>query len=189
MDPDPAIFVLDLQDANKKLFFRFLRLLLTDTLFSKVKCHKEVKNSRNQDFSYLFCWMIEGSGYVPLTNGPGCPKTYRSGSPTLFLTMRLFFSHPLPMKKSHVKYVQSIMQDGGRTLNSLTYFFTSCLYFRVRLGAESIIKATEAHSAYPSRPFNSKHSCSHWLRPHPPPPAFGLIYKGRYWSAKMDISL
>ncbi len=38
------------------------------------------------------------------------------------------------------------------------------------------------------------HSCPHWLRPRelPPPlsPAFGLIYEGRYWSAKIDdISL
>jgi hypothetical protein len=35
------------------------------------------------------------------------------------------------------------------------------------------------------------HSCSHWLRPrNPPPPAFGLIYEERFWSAKIDdISL
>ncbi len=35
------------------------------------------------------------------------------------------------------------------------------------------------------------HSCSHWLRPRNPPlPAFGFIYEGRYWSAKIDeISL
>jgi hypothetical protein len=35
------------------------------------------------------------------------------------------------------------------------------------------------------------HSCSHWLRPRsPPPPAFGLICEGLYWSAKIDdISL
>jgi hypothetical protein len=45
-DPDPAIFVLDLQDANKKLFFKkFLSLLLLKVHlynFSKVKSHKEV---------------------------------------------------------------------------------------------------------------------------------------------------
>jgi hypothetical protein len=29
------------------------------------------------------------------------------------------------------------------------------------------------------------HSCTHWLRPiNPPPPAFGLILRGRFWSAK-----
>ncbi len=36
------------------------------------------------------------------------------------------------------------------------------------------------------------HSTSHWLRPRnpSPPPAFGLIYEGRYWSVKIDdISL
>ncbi len=36
------------------------------------------------------------------------------------------------------------------------------------------------------------HICSHWLRPRNPPlpPAFGLIYEGRCWSANIDdISL
>jgi hypothetical protein len=42
MDPDPAIFVIDLQDANKKLIFakKFFCLLLlegTFTSFSKIK--------------------------------------------------------------------------------------------------------------------------------------------------------
>jgi hypothetical protein len=48
-DPDPAIFVIDLQDASKKLIF-------------KIKSQKEPQNSRNQGFSYYFCMMIEGSG-------------------------------------------------------------------------------------------------------------------------------
>jgi hypothetical protein len=41
--------------------------------FSKIKSHKEVKNSRNQGFSSYFCLMIEGSGSgsVPLINGSG----------------------------------------------------------------------------------------------------------------------
>jgi hypothetical protein len=36
------------------------------------------------------------------------------------------------------------------------------------------------------------HSCTHWLRPRnsPPYPVFGLVLRGRYWSAKIDdISL
>jgi hypothetical protein len=37
------------------------------------------------------------------------------------------------------------------------------------------------------------HSCTNWLRPRnspPPPPAFGLALRGRYWSATIDdISL
>ncbi len=34
------------------------------------------------------------------------------------------------------------------------------------------------------------YSCTHWLRPRNPPPAFGLIYEGAIWSAKIDdISL
>jgi hypothetical protein len=48
-DQDPAIFVIELQDANKKLIFlkSFLCLLLfegTWTAFSKIKSQKEVKN-------------------------------------------------------------------------------------------------------------------------------------------------
>jgi hypothetical protein len=45
-DPDPAIFVSDLQDVNKNyLFSNFFRLLLfegTFTPFSKIKSQKEV---------------------------------------------------------------------------------------------------------------------------------------------------
>jgi hypothetical protein len=44
-DQDSAIFVLDLQDANKKLFFsKFFYLVFegTFTSFSKTKSHKEV---------------------------------------------------------------------------------------------------------------------------------------------------
>jgi hypothetical protein len=46
MDPDPAIFVIDLQDANKKLIlksssaFYFLKVHLRH--FSKIKSQKEV---------------------------------------------------------------------------------------------------------------------------------------------------
>jgi hypothetical protein len=32
--------------------------------FSKIKSQKESQNSRNQGFSYYFCMMIEGSGFV-----------------------------------------------------------------------------------------------------------------------------
>jgi hypothetical protein len=62
MDPDPAIFVIDLQDANKKLIFLnnlFCLLLFEGTVhlhhFSKIKRQKESQNSRNQGFSYYFC--------------------------------------------------------------------------------------------------------------------------------------
>jgi hypothetical protein len=56
---DPVIFVIDLQDANKKIIFYkyFFCLLLfegTFTLFSKIKSPKESQNSRNQGFSYYF---------------------------------------------------------------------------------------------------------------------------------------
>jgi hypothetical protein len=78
-DPDPAIFVIDLQEANKKkLFIKFFRLSLfegTFTSFFKDKSPKEVTNSRNQGFSNYFCLMIEGSGSVPLTSGSVSGRT------------------------------------------------------------------------------------------------------------------
>jgi hypothetical protein len=56
-DSDPAIFVIDFQDANKKLIFckKIFCLLLfecTFTSFFKEKIKKESQNSRNQGFSY-----------------------------------------------------------------------------------------------------------------------------------------
>jgi hypothetical protein len=46
-DPDPAIFVIDLQYANKKLILKKVSCLLafegTFTSFSKIKSQKEVK--------------------------------------------------------------------------------------------------------------------------------------------------
>jgi hypothetical protein len=66
-DPEPAFFVIELQNANKKLIFNkksfsayyFLKVHLHN--FSKIKSPKEVeKNSRNRGFSYYFCLMIEG---------------------------------------------------------------------------------------------------------------------------------
>ena len=77
MDPDPAIFVIDLQDASKKQIFNtnsayyFLKVHLHH--FSKIKCKNESQNRRNQGFSYYFYMMIEGSesGSIPLTSGSG----------------------------------------------------------------------------------------------------------------------
>jgi hypothetical protein len=68
VDPDPAIFVIDLQDAKDK----------------KVK--KNLQSSRNQGFSYYFCLVIEGSGSRSRT-----PKTYGfegSGSESAILLAR-----------------------------------------------------------------------------------------------------
>jgi hypothetical protein len=84
MDPDPAIFIIDLQATSKKIIFNtifsayyFLKVHLHH--FSKIKSQKESQNSRNQGFSYYFS-MIEGSGSgsgsIPLTSrsGSGRPK-------------------------------------------------------------------------------------------------------------------
>ena len=67
LDQDHAIFVIDLQDANKKLIYNiifsayyFLKVYLHH--FSKIKSQKESQSRRNQGFSYYFCMMIKGSG-------------------------------------------------------------------------------------------------------------------------------
>jgi hypothetical protein len=65
--PDPAIFVIDLQDANKKVFFFSLnfsaysfRYITYRTSFVKdKKVIKKSQNSRNQGFSCYFCLMNE----------------------------------------------------------------------------------------------------------------------------------
>jgi hypothetical protein len=90
MDPDPAILVIDLQDASKKLIFNtifsayyFLKVHLHH--FSKIKSQKESKKRRNQGFSYYFCMIIEGSG-GPKTCGSGGSG---AGSGTLVFILRL----------------------------------------------------------------------------------------------------
>jgi hypothetical protein len=78
--PAPVIFVINLQNTNKKsektIFSKFFCLLLFEDTFTSFFKDKKVitklQNSRNQDFSYYFCLMIEGSGY--LTNGSGSRK-------------------------------------------------------------------------------------------------------------------
>jgi hypothetical protein len=58
MDPDPdsAIFVIDLQDANKKLILKKIFFL----------------NLFKGTFLTIFAlWYIKGSGSIPLTNGSG----------------------------------------------------------------------------------------------------------------------
>jgi hypothetical protein len=85
-DPDPAIFVIDCQDANKKQIclekifcYYFLKVHLHN--FSKIKVTSQ--SSRNRGFPYYFCLEIEGSGSgsIPLTNGSGSesrsPKNIR----------------------------------------------------------------------------------------------------------------
>jgi hypothetical protein len=59
MDPDPAIFVIDLQEANKKLFFLlsfsadyFLKVHLHH--FLKIKSQKEVTRQWESRFFLLF---------------------------------------------------------------------------------------------------------------------------------------
>jgi hypothetical protein len=83
VDPDPAIFVIDLHNANKKCL-----LLLEETFtsfFKKDKKSKKVtKQYQNQGFCYYCCLMIEGStfgaGSMPLTCGSGSARSKSCGS-------------------------------------------------------------------------------------------------------------
>ncbi len=98
-DPDPAIFVIDLQAANIKLFF-FLRITVlfegTFTSFLKYKVLKKSQNSRIQGFSYYFCSMIEGSGSgsVSLTNGSG----FGSRRPKNIRILRIRIRYTVPYR-------------------------------------------------------------------------------------------
>jgi hypothetical protein len=63
-DRDPSIFIIDIQDANKKLifskmFFCIGTLFLFEGTFTSFFKGKVRKKSQN---SYYFCSMIEGSG-------------------------------------------------------------------------------------------------------------------------------
>ncbi len=73
--PDLALFVSNLQDANKK----FLCLLLFDGTFILFFKEKKSQNSRNQGFSSFFCLLIEGSLQINYGFGTGTwrPKNIR----------------------------------------------------------------------------------------------------------------
>jgi hypothetical protein len=61
-DPDPALFVSDLQDAKKKEFFLGFCLLLFEGTFTSVfteKSHKEVTKQWKSRFFFYFCLMME----------------------------------------------------------------------------------------------------------------------------------
>ncbi len=76
-DPDPALFVSDLQDANKKYFFsKFFCLLLIEDTYTVHHCSNIYKTVKSR-----FCLMMEvsRSTAVPLTNesGTGRPENQR----------------------------------------------------------------------------------------------------------------
>ncbi len=80
-DPDPAIFVIDTQEANKKLIFMgFFCLLLFEgtftSFFKDEKSKRSHKTTGIKVYLSVFC-LIEGSGSIPLTGGSGSG----SGSP------------------------------------------------------------------------------------------------------------
>jgi hypothetical protein len=81
MDPDPAIFVNDLQDVNKS-FLCLFHLEGTFTSFFKDKVIQKSQNSGNQCFSNYFCLMIEGSGSESLTDGYESGRAQKHMDPT-----------------------------------------------------------------------------------------------------------
>ncbi len=65
MDPDP-------DPGSGSCYFRHLPSKCHHLHhFSKKESQKESQNSRNKDFSYYLCMVVEGSGSIPLTNGSG----------------------------------------------------------------------------------------------------------------------
>ncbi len=59
-DLDPAFFVTDIQDANKKLiFFKVFCLLLFEGTFTSVSKDKKSQYSKNQGFPYYFCMVMK----------------------------------------------------------------------------------------------------------------------------------
>jgi hypothetical protein len=66
MDQDPAIFVIKLEYADKKIIF--VKRVFEGTFTSFFK-DKKSKNNGNQGFSHYFCLMVEGPGSGPLTSG------------------------------------------------------------------------------------------------------------------------
>ncbi len=85
MDPDPVIFVNDLQDINKnfQVFLLITFWMYIFIIFQRYKVIKKSQIGRNHCFSYYFCLPIEGSRYVSLTNGTG------SGRPTSKWILRI----------------------------------------------------------------------------------------------------
>ncbi len=88
---ESCYFLIDLEDDNKKLFFLsfyatyyFLKVYLHH--FSKIESHKEIKNSRNREFSYYFCMMMGGSGR---------PKNLRIRNDAVNSSKNYFINHSL----------------------------------------------------------------------------------------------
>ncbi len=66
--------------SQQKSFFSFTFWRYIYIIFKRKKNHKEVRNSRNQCFSYYFSLLIEGSRSLPLTNGSGSGRSQTCGS-------------------------------------------------------------------------------------------------------------
>ncbi len=97
-DPDPAIFVIDLQDANKKFILKkvFFLLLFEGTFSSFFKTKKSKRIHKTVGIKVFLTILLDGrpdpDPYLWLMDPdlyPGGPKTYGSGfgSGRLVLTL------------------------------------------------------------------------------------------------------
>ncbi len=62
-------------DATKIIFFVYYSLKLHLHHSTKIKSRKEVTKEQKSRFSYYFCLMMEGSGFVPLPNRSGSGRS------------------------------------------------------------------------------------------------------------------
>jgi hypothetical protein len=74
-DPDPAIFIIHLQDANKKIYFfkkKFVCLFFFEGTFTLFYHFSNIKSQKEVTKHLLF--FLSGAGSVPvsLTKGSGC---------------------------------------------------------------------------------------------------------------------
>jgi hypothetical protein len=82
MDPDPAIFVFALQDANNKLiFFLLVRYFIKVHLhqFYKIKSHIKKRRHKTVGIKVFLTMLDDPDPYFSVTD-PGGPKTYRSST-------------------------------------------------------------------------------------------------------------
>jgi hypothetical protein len=112
--------------TKKYVFIRFFAsdfLKLHIHYFSKTKVIKKSQNRRNQDLSYYFCLMIEGSGtgsggesgadpYFVLMDpalDPGGPKTYRSGNQDCILRLWHWQSGALTTTRTDLNLLNKVL--------------------------------------------------------------------------------
>jgi hypothetical protein len=99
-DSEPAIFFIELQDANEKLILKkyFCLLLFEGTFTSFFKDKKSKRSHKAVGFKVFFnnfCLVIEGSGSIPQTNGSGSGSRSLKNIRIRKIRIQLYFSKVL----------------------------------------------------------------------------------------------